>query len=46
MSLLNLDSFRATPLTRDPFQFLIVPGFLRDAPRAELNADFPAIAKP
>ena len=46
MSLLNLASFRATPLTRDPFQFLIVPGFLRDAPRAELNADFPAIAKP
>ena len=46
MSYLNLDRFRATPLTREPFEFLIVPGFLREQSRAVLNADFPAIAKP
>lgn len=46
MSFLNLDNFRATPLTREPFHFLIVPGFLREAARAALNTDFPRIAKP
>lgn len=46
MPFLNLDKFRVTPLTRDPFDFLIVPGFLRDEPRARLNGDFPDIAKP
>lgn len=46
MSFLNLEKFRATPLTRDPFDFVIVPGFLRQETRDALNADFPAIAKP
>lgn len=46
MSFLNLDNFRATPLTRDPFDFLIVPGFLRGESREALNKDFPDIAKP
>ncbi len=46
MSFLNLEKFRATPLTRDPFNFLIVPGFLQGEARDALNADFPVIAKP
>lgn len=46
MSFLNLDKFRATPLSRDPFEFLIVPGFLRQETRDALNKDYPAIAKP
>lgn len=46
MSFLNLENFRATPLTRDPFDFLIVPGFLRGEAREALNKDFPDIAKP
>ena len=46
MSFLNLETFRATPLTRDPFDFLIVPGFLRNEARDTLNKDFPDIAKP
>jgi len=46
MSFLNLEKFRATPLTRDPFEFIIVPGFLRQEAREALNADFPEIAKP
>jgi SM-20-related protein len=46
MSFLDLEIFRATPLTRDPFEFIIVPGFLRQEAREALNADFPDIAKP
>jgi SM-20-related protein len=46
MSFLNLEKFRDTPLTRDPFEFIIVPGFLRQEAREMLNADFPDIAKP
>lgn len=46
MSFLNLENFRNTPLTRDPFDFLIVPGFLRNEARDALNKDFPDIAKP
>jgi SM-20-related protein len=46
MSFLDLEKFRATPLTRDPFDFIIVPGFLRQNFREALNADFPDIAKP
>jgi SM-20-related protein len=42
----DLAAFAATPLTRDPFPYLIVPGFL---PRTALDAlagDFPRIEKP
>lgn len=46
MSFLNLEKFRSTPLSRDPFDFLIVPGFLTQPTRDALNADFPAITKP
>jgi SM-20-related protein len=46
MSFLNVEKFRTTPLTRDPFDFIIVPGFLREEAREALNADFPDIAKP
>jgi SM-20-related protein len=46
MSFLNLEKFRATPLTRDPFDFIIVPGLLRQETRDTLNTDFPDIAKP
>jgi len=46
MSFLNLDKFKTTALSREPFDFVIVPGFLRDEARAALNADFPDITKP
>lgn len=45
MSLLNIDAFRATPLQREPFEFLMVPGFVRKERIAEILADFPRIAK-
>jgi hypothetical protein len=40
---LDLAAFRATPLTRQPFPFLIVPQFVKPAARAVVNADYPAI---
>ena len=44
--LLDLDKFAATPLVREPFDFLIVPGFVKAAALAAVNHDFPDIAKP
>ena len=43
--LLDLSRFAATPMARDPFDHLIVPGFIAPAALPALNADFPAIAK-
>ncbi|MEZ5503523.1 MAG: 2OG-Fe(II) oxygenase [Halioglobus sp.] len=43
MSLIKLDALRAAQLHTDPFDYLVVPGFL-DAPTlARVNSDYPAI---
>jgi len=42
---LDLESFKATPLTREPFQFLSVPNFLTDEACAAINRDYPKIAE-
>ena len=41
--MLNIDRLRATPLSQEPFDFLIVPGFLREEAKAALEQDFPRI---
>ena len=41
--LLDLERFAATPLVREPFDHLIVPGFLRSEALAPVAADFPTI---
>jgi SM-20-related protein len=46
MSELDLSRFRATPLTREPFEHLIVPGFVRAEARAGINAAYPRIDTP
>jgi SM-20-related protein len=46
MANLDLAAFRATPLTREPFPFLIVPQFVTPAARAAVNADYPIIDSP
>lgn len=46
MAVLDLDAFRATPLIRDPFEFLIVPGFVCADALAALQRDFPEVGKP
>jgi SM-20-related protein len=43
---LDLTAFRNTPLTREPFPFLIVPHFVKAEARAAVNADYPVIDSP
>jgi hypothetical protein len=45
-SALDLAAFRATPLTRTPFEFLVVPGFIRPDAQAAVHADYPRIRRP
>lgn len=44
MGAFDMGAFAQTPLTRDPFDFLVVPGFLSDEALALACQDFPAIA--
>ena len=44
MAVLNIDRLRATPLRREPFDFLIVPGFVGQNAKTGLKDDFPQIA--
>jgi len=43
MSMLKLDDFRRTQLTREPFDYLIVPGFIRPDVLDSVQADYPWI---
>jgi SM-20-related protein len=46
MSMLNLATFDATPLCRDPFDYLVVPGFLKAEALAKIHADYPQVDRP
>ncbi len=46
MQVLDLAAFRDTPLIREPFDHLILPGFVRPEACAAINADYPAIDEP
>lgn len=46
MAVLDVDAFRKTVLNRDPFEFLIVPGFLKREAKQSLDADYPRISQP
>ncbi len=43
---LDLETFRATPLKRQPYDYLVVPGFVKPAAFAEIVAAYPTIDKP
>ena len=43
---LKLETLQATPLVREPFEHLVVPGFVSDAGLAAINADYPKISLP
>ncbi len=43
MSLVNLQALQTAELHTDPFDFLVVPGFLSPEVVARVNADYPAI---
>ena len=42
---LDLDALKAAPLTREPFEYFVVPGFVRPEARAKINADYPKISE-
>lgn len=46
MDYLNLQAFEQTPLVTDPFEYVIVPGFIKADALPGLFADYPAIEKP
>jgi hypothetical protein len=46
MSVLDLAKYRSTPLCREPFDYLVVPGFLQPDALAAINADFPRVDRP
>jgi len=43
---LRLEALRAAPLVPEPFQHLVVPGFVSAAGLAAINADYPKISSP
>ncbi len=43
MSMINLQAVREAELHTDPFDFMVVPGFLSADVLARVNADYPAI---
>ena len=45
MTLLDLDRLRATPLRRDPFDFVIVENFIRTEDLPAVIADFPVVRR-
>lgn len=45
-SLIDLDALERAPLVREPFDFAVVPGFLRPEAAAAVERDFPAIGTP
>ena len=46
MSLLNLATFNATQLCRQPFEYLVVPRFLKAEGLAKIHADYPKVDRP
>lgn len=46
MSALALAAFSAAPLTREPFEFLVLPGFIRAEAQPAIDADYPCIRRP
>ena len=43
---IDLDAFNATPLTAEPFPFLMVPQFVKRDAMAAINADYPLVTHP
>lgn len=46
LSMLDFEKFRTTPLTCEPFEFLIVPEFVKADVRAAIDNDYPEVARP
>lgn len=46
LSMFDMEKFNATALVKTPFEYLILPEFLRPEMLAAISRDFPIIAKP
>ena len=46
LSMLDLERFRNTPLTNEPFEFLIVPEFVKAEAHQAIDKDYPKINRP
>ena len=46
MSVLDVAAFRTTPLTRQPFEFLVLPGFVKAVALEAIHAGFPHVDRP
>jgi hypothetical protein len=46
MNALDLDRFAQTPLERHPFDYLVIPKFIRPETLPTINADYPPIDRP
>ena len=46
MAALDLAALGAAPLTREPFEYLVLPGFVRPEARTAIDADYPRIDRP
>ncbi len=45
-SILDFTAFDATPLAHDPFDYLVLPAFIKPDSLAAINRDFPALKDP
>jgi len=43
MASIQIDKFTATPLTREPYEYVVVPGFLPPATLKDVVANYPAL---
>ena len=43
MQIFDLETFRATPLSRDPYEHLVIPSFVKADALEKINADYPRI---
>jgi len=43
MAILDLAAFHAAPLVREPFEFLVLPGFVKSSALASIHADYPKV---
>jgi hypothetical protein len=46
MSILDLAAFHSAALVREPFEFLVLPGFIKPTALAAVHAGFPSIDRP
>jgi len=42
---LDMEALKAAPVAKEPFEFFVVPGFVRPEVQADINRDYPKIAE-